>query len=45
VQAQTTLEGAQAQVIQAEFNYNYAKLLLARNSGIIETQYRTYLGH
>lgn len=45
VKAQTTLEGAQAQVIQAEFNYNYAKLLLARNSGIIETEYRTYLGH
>jgi len=44
VKAQTTLEGAQAQVIQAAFNYNYAKLLLARNTGIIETQYRTYLG-
>ncbi len=45
VKAQTTLEGAQARVIQAEFNYNYAKLLLARNTGVVETQYRTYLGH
>ena len=44
VKAQTTLEGAQAQVIQAAFNYNYAKLLLARNTGVVETQYRTYLG-
>lgn len=44
VRAQTTLEGAQARVIQAEFSYNYAKLLLARNTGVIETQYRTYLG-
>ena len=44
VEAQATLEGAQARVIQAEFNYNYAKLTLARNSGVVETQYRTYLG-
>jgi outer membrane protein TolC len=43
-QAQATLEGAQAQMIQAQFNYNYAKLTLARNTGVVETQYRTYLG-
>jgi len=43
-QAQTTLQGAEAQVIQAQFNYNYAKLQLARNTGVVETQYRTYLG-
>jgi len=43
-QAQATLVGAQAQVIQAQFNYNYAKLTLARNTGVVETQYRTYLG-
>jgi len=43
-QAQATLVGAEAQVIQAEFNYNYAKLQLARNTGVVETQYRTYLG-
>jgi outer membrane protein TolC len=44
VRAQATLEGAQAQVIQNEFQYNYAKLVLARNTGVVETQYRSYLG-
>ncbi len=44
VQAQASLEGAQARVIQAEFNYNLAKLQLARNTGVVETQYRQYLG-
>jgi outer membrane protein TolC len=44
VRAQAALEGAQAQVIQAEFQYNYAKLTLARNTGVVETQYKTYLG-
>ena len=44
VRAQTTLTGAQAQMVQAEFQYNYAKLTLARNTGVVETQYRQYLG-
>ena len=44
VRAQATLEGAQSQVIQTEFQYNYAKLVLARNTGVVETEYRTYLG-
>jgi outer membrane protein TolC len=44
VRAQATLVGAQTQVIQAEFEYNYAKLTLARNTGVVETQYRQYLG-
>jgi outer membrane protein TolC len=44
VQAQAALTGAQVRVIQSEFNYNYAKLVLARNTGVVETQYRTYLG-
>ncbi len=44
VQAQTTLVGAEARVIQAEYDYNYSKLVLARNTGVVETQYRTYLG-
>ncbi len=44
VKAQAALEGAQAQVIQSEFQYNYAKLMLARNTGVVETEYRTYLG-
>jgi outer membrane protein TolC len=42
--AQAALVGAQTQVIQAEFQYNYAKLTLARNTGVVETQYRDYLG-
>jgi outer membrane protein TolC len=44
VQAESTLAGAQAQLVQALFQYNSAKLNLARNTGIIESQYRTYLG-
>jgi outer membrane protein TolC len=44
VRAQAALEGAQAQVIQAEFQYNFAKLTLARNTGVVETQYGSYLG-
>lgn len=44
VRAQATLEGAEAQVIETQFNYNYAKLTLARNTGVVETEYRTYLG-
>jgi len=44
VRAQATLVGAQTQVIEAEFEYNYAKLTLARNTGVVETQYRDYLG-
>ncbi len=44
VRAQVTLQGAQTQVIQAEFQYNYAKLQLARNTGVVETEYKRYLG-
>ncbi len=44
VRAQATLEGAQAQLVQSEFQYNYAKLTLARNTGVVETQYQHYLG-
>ncbi len=44
VQAQATLVGAETQVVEAEFQYNYAKLTLARNTGVVETQYRQYLG-
>jgi outer membrane protein TolC len=44
VKAQTSLEGAQTQLVQSEFEYNYAKLMLARNTGVVETEYRTYLG-
>ena len=44
VRAQAALVGAQTQVIQAEFQYNYAKLQLARNTGVVETEYKRYLG-
>lgn len=44
VRAQATLVGAQTNLIQATFEYNYAKLTLARDTGVVETQYRQYLG-
>ena len=44
VRAQSALVTAQTQVIQAEFQYNYAKLTLARNTGVVETEYKRYLG-
>jgi outer membrane protein TolC len=44
VDAQATLAGAQAQLVQALYQYNGAKLQLARATGIVESQYRTYLG-
>jgi outer membrane protein TolC len=42
--AEASVTGAQAQLVQALFQYNLAKLQLARNTGIIETRYRAYLG-
>ena len=44
VRAQASLVGAQTQVVQAEFQYNYAKLELARYTGVVETEYKRYLG-
>ena len=44
VRAQATLAGAENQVVQSEFQYNVAKLQLARNIGVVETEYRRYLG-
>jgi outer membrane protein TolC len=43
VQAQATLSQAQSQLIADTLSYNQAKLGLARNLGIVDTQYRTYL--
>jgi outer membrane protein TolC len=43
VQAQATLSQAQSQLIADTLNYNQAKLGLARNLGIVDTQYKTYL--
>jgi outer membrane protein TolC len=43
VQAQATLSQAQSQLIEDTLSYNQAKLGLARNLGIVDTQYKTYL--
>ncbi len=44
VQAAATLAAAQARLVDTTFQYNQAKLTLARNTGVVETQYKTYLG-
>ena len=44
VTAQATLESAQRNYVQSLFQYNLSKLALARAAGIIELQYRAYLG-
>ena len=44
VEAQATLSAAQSRLIQSEFQYNQSKLMLARNIGVVETQYKAYLG-
>jgi outer membrane protein TolC len=44
IEAQATLASAQTRQIQSEFQYNQSKLALARNIGVVETQYKTYLG-
>lgn len=45
VQAQSTLSAAQAQLVNSLYQYNQAKLGLARNLGILDAQYRNYLGN
>ena len=44
VQAQATLAQAQSRLIQTLYQYNQAKLSLARNTGVVESQYKVYLG-
>ena len=44
VQAQSTLANAKTRLVETLFQYNQAKLMLARNTGVVETQYKTYLG-
>ncbi|MGC1295839.1 MAG: TolC family protein [Alloacidobacterium sp.] len=43
VQAQSTLAQAQSQYVNSVRQFNQAKLGLARNLGIVDTQYKTYL--
>lgn len=44
VDAQATLASAQSNLVQSLYQYNIAKLGLARAAGVIELQYNTYLG-
>ena len=44
VRAQATLANAQAQLVSALYQFNTAKLSLARNTGVVESQYDSYLG-
>ncbi|MFC5860978.1 TolC family protein [Acidicapsa dinghuensis] len=44
VQAQATLQSAQSNLVQSLYQYNVAKLGLARSTGVLELQYRSYLG-
>lgn len=44
VQAQATLQSAQSNLVQSLYQYNVAKLGLARSTGVLEQQYRSYLG-
>jgi outer membrane protein TolC len=44
VQAQAVLASAQTKLVGTLYQYNSAKLQLARNTGVVETQYKVYLG-
>jgi len=44
VTAQATLATAQSNLVESLYQYNLSKLALARAAGIIEQQYRVYLG-
>lgn len=44
VDAQASVTSADLQLVQALYQFNVAKLNLARNTGVVETRYRTYLG-
>ena len=44
VTAQATLASAQNTLVESLYQYNLAKLALARASGVLEQQYRVYLG-
>lgn len=44
VDAEASLASAQSQLVQSLYQYNVAKLQLARNTGVVESRYRSYLG-
>jgi outer membrane protein TolC len=44
VTAEATLAAAHSNLVESLYQYNLSKLALARASGVLETQYRVYLG-
>jgi outer membrane protein TolC len=44
VQAQAVLAEAESRLVQTLYQFNQSKLQLARNTGVVESQYKTYLG-
>jgi outer membrane protein TolC len=44
VTAQATLASAQSNLVESLFQYNLSKLALARAAGVLEQEYRVYLG-
>jgi outer membrane protein TolC len=44
VQAQAVLAAAQSRLVDTLYQYNQSKLTLARNTGVVESQYKVYLG-
>ncbi len=44
VTAQATLASAESNLVESLYQYNLSKLTLARATGVIEQQYRVYLG-
>jgi len=45
VTAQASLASAESNLVDSLYQYNVAKLLLARSTGLLETTYRDYLGN
>jgi outer membrane protein TolC len=44
VTAQASLASAQSSLVESLYQYNVSKILLARSSGVLEQQYRQFLG-
>ncbi len=42
--AQATLQSAQSNLVETLYQYNLAKIALARSAGVLEQQYRMYIG-
>jgi outer membrane protein TolC len=45
VTAQATLASAQTNLVESLYSYNVAKISLARAAGVLEQQYKSYLGN